>query len=347
MTDPQEVKPIIAPEETAAHITDLLADSTPPVDNTDPDLGANLSDDGTPKKEPEPGKEKPGEAEPTKPAGEPAGEPAAPVIEPPKPPDAAVKTYEYRGKQYTVEQLVDLGVLEDALQTARQFPTIQGKYQQLLEQTKLGGAPADGSGQQPAQPAQVTAEQILTAYAPVMEQSAKAGYIEKEAYEAFPRLVSALMYHRDLLYDVRQAVTSLMQNAVQAEGVSKRSAFLNFLDSTCDKVAGEGEHFALIKDQKVRKGFYEYLTSLDTPVSAVNDEFIRRQWVAYNSEAVLEAARSNATTKKAADEEARRNAAGEGGGVRPAGPGKVAAKTQDATLLDSFLEGDKRFSTGG
>jgi hypothetical protein len=293
--------------------------------------------------EPKPGEEvKPKEGE-AKPEGE--GEPAKPAVQP-KP---EFKTYEYRGKQYTIEQLVELGMLEDVLQTARQFPTIQTKYQQLLEERRLAPQPGPGQPAQPQgqpQPQRVTAEQVLAAYTPVMEAVANEGYIEKEAVEAFPRLCSALMQHRDLLYDVRQAVAMIMQHGIQRQEVDTRTSFLNYLDGLCEKVGGQGDHYAPIKDADIRKGFYEYLATLSIPANEVSEDFVKRQWVAYNHEAMLEAAKTSAIDLKAKDVKNRRNAAGEGGGPRPAAPAK-ADKTNDNVLIDSFLDGDKRFTSGG
>jgi hypothetical protein len=303
-------------------LDDLMSDALPGEgDAADP--GANLEgDQGQPVKEPEPAAEKPKDG--VAPATVPE---AAPKSDEPK-------TYEYKGKQYTLDQMVELGVLEDALQTARQFPTIQTKYQSLLEEKATPQAPQPG--QQAPAPTGPTGDQILQSYAPIVQDMANQGYIEPEVFEVFPKLATALMFHRDLLYDVRNAVAAMMHTENARAEVSQKDAALNYVGGLCDKVSGEGEHFTLLKDGEVRKGFYQYLGSLNVQISKVDEDFIRSQWVAYNSGPMLEAVKLAASGQKAADVRSRRNAKGEGGGVRPTGP-KPAANT-DQDLITSFLE---------
>lgn len=255
----------------------------------------------------------------------------APAVQPPA---TDAKTWEYRGKQYTLEQMVELGILDDVIQTARQFPTIQTKYQSLLEEKTTAPAPGD---QAPAEPTGPSGDQILTAYTPVVEDMANKGYIEPEVMEVFPKLATALMFHRDLLYDVRSTVAAMLQNANAQAEVTQKDAVKNYVGGLCDKVAGEGDHFATLRDQKVRDGFFEYLGTLNVPVKQVNDDFIRKQWVAYNADPMLEAVRQAAAGQKVADSKTRRNARGEGGGVRPA-PSKQAPTSVDQAMIESFLE---------
>jgi len=247
----------------------------------------------------------------------------------------ATKTWEYKGKQYTLDQMVELGVLDDVIQTARQFPTIQTKYQTLLEGKAAPGAAAP-AGDQPPAPQAPSGDQILQAYTPVMQDMADKGYIEPEAYEVFPKLVSALMYHRDLLYDVRNAVSAMIQSENSRSEVSQNEQAKTYVNGLCDKVSGEGEHFALLKDEKVRKDFYEYLGTLNVLIKQVDDNFIRKQWVAYNSDPMLEAVRLAASEQKGTEAKTRRNAKGEGGGVRPA-PAKAVPASADQELIESFL----------
>jgi hypothetical protein len=342
MADSPEVREPINNEGVDKQlISDLLDGYMPPADGDEPSPGANPpADEGQPAGEPKAGEEAKPEGEGEQKSEGDGGETPDPAVAP----KLEVKTYEYRGRQYSVDQLVELGVLEDVLQTARQFPTIQTKYQQLLEQRREG-QPTQQPQQQPQQPG-FTPEQVAATYVPIAEKVAEAGYIEREAVEAFPRLCSALMQHRDLLYDVRQAVALIMQHGIQNEEVSQKAMFRNYMDTTCDRISGEGDHYAPIKDPQVRQGFYEYLATLSIPAKEVNEDFLKRQWIAYNSEAVLEAARSSAGDRKAQDVKSRRNAAGEGGGPRPA-PKPKTEKTVDTDMLDSFLDGDKRFATGG
>ena len=313
--------------ESDQFLSDLLSDAEP-----------GEGDVAAPEADPKPAEGQPAVAAEPKPEdGKPEGdaklEPEPKVAPEPGAADALPKTWEYRGKQYTLDQMVELGILDDVVQTARQFPTIQTKYQSLLEEKTTPQAAAPG---EPA-PAAPTGDQILQAYTPVMQDMAANGYIEPEAYEVFPKLVSALMFHRDLLYDVRNTVVSMMQNENARSEVSQRESALNHVGGLCDKVSGEGEHFTILKDDKVRRGFYEYLGTLNVPIKQVDENFIRKQWVAYNADPMLEAVRLAASGQRVADVKTRRDAKGEGGGVRPASA-KPAPKGTDAELIDSFLD---------
>jgi hypothetical protein len=330
--DPNEVNQPVTDPEGEKFLSDLLGDAKPGEGDpdrieADPVPGEGLpADDGKKEQEPKTGDEKPPE-DGVKPDPGPDGAAPKPPTEP--------KTWEYRGKQYTLEQMVELGVLDDVIQTARQFPTIQTKYQSLLEEKAVPAAP--GAGEKQPVPQGPTGDQILQAYAPEMHKMATEGYIEPEAYEVFPKLVSALMFHRDLLYDVRTTVAAMLQNFNAASEVNQKETAINFVNGLCDKISGEGEHFTVLKDAKVRDGFYEYLGTLNVPIKAVTEDFVRKQWVAYNSGPMLEAVGLAARSGREADSKARRNAKGEGSGVRPA-PSKSAPENADQELIKSFLE---------
>ncbi len=333
MAPKPEVQPEITPEETMAHIGDLLDGTTPAEEDVDPNLEANPpEDDGTPKEEPKPeGEGKPEGGEP-KPEVTPEGD--GKVITP------VAKTYEYRGKQYTLDQMAELGILDDVIQTARQFPVIQSKYQQILER----GVPQTADQTRQEAPRGPSAEQIVSAYAPVAEKLAIEGHIEKEAYEAFPRLVSGALFLRDLVFDLRQTVAIMVQREVERDGTSQKTTFLNMVDNTSDRIAAQGGHFELLKDPEVRKGFYGYLATLNIPANEVDEACIKRQWIAYNSEPILEAIHQTVNDRKVQSEKVKRNATGEGGGPRPTPPAKVQ-KTATVEHIDSLLEGS--FPTGG
>jgi len=310
--------------EGVQFLDELLGKAVPGEgDSLNPLADPELEDKGQPEPEPKPEVKKPEvEAVPT----------PEPEVAPKSVPE--VKTWEYRGKQYTLDQLVELGVLDDVIQTARQFPTIQTKYQSLLEEKAAPAAPGV-SAPAPA-PQGPSGDQILQAYTPEVQKMADAGYIEPEAFEVFPKLVSALMFHRDLLYDVRNAVASIMQSENVRTENSQKESMLNYVGGLCDKVAGEGEHFSILKDGEIRKGFYGYLGTLNVPINQVTEDFIRKQWVAYNADPMLEAVRLASSGQREADAKTRRNAKGEGGGVRPA-PSKPAPAGTDQELIESFL----------
>ena len=325
-----ETDAIINPDQPGAEsfLSDLISDAKPAPAEADGEANLKPGADGQPPKAE--GEPKPEAAKP-----EPDAQPevTAPAVDP------AVKTYEYNGRQYTASQLIELGVLDDVLQTARQFPTIQKKYQTLLEKEKGVAEPgAPGSQTVPAQAEAPTGEAIHRAYQPEVQRMVQSGYIEPEAYEAFPLLTTSLMYHRDMIYDMHRAMQVLVQREITRGEGDEKTVFRNYLDGLCGKVAGQGDHFKLLADDSIKQDFYKYLGTLRIPAKEVDEAFVRRQWAAFNSEAMLEAASSAASgaTKEAADR--KRRAKGEGGAPRGAAP-SAAPKGSDIELIDSFLVG--------
>jgi hypothetical protein len=265
------------------------------------------------------------------------GEGSAPVDKPLVP---EVKVYKYRGKEYTVEQMVELGVLEDALTSAEQLPHLQTKYLETLETIKGGAAKTEDAAAPAAGP---TPAELQNHYAAEIKKVAEAGYLDPDFADAFPASAASMIFHRDLLYDVRNAVAQLLQqNKVTAKKTEGEQAN-QLINGLCDKVAGDGDYYTTLGDGDARGKFIEYLVELNPFMSQINESFIRRQWIAFNGDTVL-AAVSGANVKAAAKSaDKRRLAAGEGGAPRNAANNEPAHEPGD--IIDSLIAGE--FPTGG
>lgn len=259
------------------------------------------------------------------------------VEEPPQeaqPP--ATKIYKYRGKDYTAEQLVEQGILEDALTSAEQLPHYQQLYLEKLEAERQ--AQAQPQPQAQPEPQRITPDQILRAYEPVARQTAEMGFIEPDFVEAWPNMAAALMFHRDMVYDMRRALEGVLSYVNQQASGNFRQSFLSGLESTLNELSTEGEHYALLKDRQTRSGFYEYLRTLDVPVSSVNKQFLAKQWLAYNSDAMLEAITAAEQDRRAVEKRKAAQSAGEAASSAKTKPVTPPVGTQQEHI-DDMLEG--------
>jgi len=275
----------------------------------------------------EPDKVEPDKVEPDKVEPEPKPDPVIP--EP--------KLYKFRGKEYTADQLIAQGLLEDALTSAEQMPHYQRKYETLLEQQRM--APAEPAQPQPQQP-RITPEQIVSHYSPIADQAVNEGWIEPEMMTVFPKFTTNMMYYRDTINQLQQVVGLLANREQQRDLSGLRERVDGFIENTCLGLSNKAKHFELLKEDNVRSDFREYLYKLDPKVDSLNEDYIRTQWLAYNSEALIEALRTSNAQTQAAQDTKRRLAKGEGAGS----PRTIEPKKEE-THIDSLLEGS--FPSGG
>lgn len=256
----------------------------------------------------------------------------------PEPAKDEPKLYKYRGKEYTAEQLIAQGLLEDALTSAEQMPHYQKKYETLLEQQRA--TPPEAAQAQPQAAPRITPEQVVSHYTPIAEQAVNEGWIEPEMVTVFPKFTTNMMYFRDVILQLQNMVGVLAGREQQRDLSGMKERVDNFIDNTCVSLAGKAKHFELLKDDAVRSGFREHLYKMDPKVEAVNEDFIKTQWLAYNSDALLEALRVTNTQTKTDQDNKRRMAQGES-----AASPRATTPTVDPTHIDTLLEGD--FPSGG
>lgn len=270
---------------------------------------------------PAPRETSPREASPSPPelGAEPSAAPA-----PAKPP-----TFKFRGRDYSVEDLVQHGLLADALTTAEQFPHLQKKYQEVLEQARQQPAQPVAPPPQPKPQAQIRAE-----YAGEVSRAVQQGYIESDFAQLYPDFASQAMMHVSMLYDLAGAMRGLRDKVDSLGGQTTAKDAIAKLNGTLDQVAGKGEPWAWLKDPKERTGFLDYLGTVNPLVEQLTPEFLSQQAVAYKADAFLEATRQTAERQQHQRDDARRKAAGDGRGSRP-----TATPAPTPTHLDTLLEG--------
>jgi len=288
--------------------SELNRDDTPTADGSSPEPAAPTvaePESQAPAAEPA----APG-AEVTAPAGTPA---AAPPVEP---------KIKIRGKEYTAAELAAKpDLLQDLAQTYEQFPHLQQKYVQTLEQARQVGQP-QAQGQQPpaqgqAQQPTLTPQMLRATYDPQMADLVQAGFLEGDLVELYPDAMANILLMRDLVMDTRAAVANLLGQQAQAEGASRSAQVNQRIVQGFDSLASQGGPFEPLKDDKVRGEFYKYLYELNPQEAQLTPDFIGRQFVAFNHNVYVEAARQLEAQKKADADRAKRNAGGPGGNARP------------------------------
>ncbi|MEO0080303.1 MAG: hypothetical protein ABIK44_06475 [candidate division WOR-3 bacterium] len=259
-----------------------------------------------------------------------------PKAEEPEPEKKPEKKYRYQGKEYTLAELEAAGLLDKVLVSAEQMPHFQRLYEEKMKE--LAELSARLPKEEPtAQPIGPTPQMIEATYRPVVSKAVEDGWIESDLAEAFPRFVSAALYHLQRLDETRQWLNYLLVKEAEREKVVSRERVVEKLDALCDSISAKGDVYAALSDKEIRRGFYDYLAELDAPVSNLSEEFIKRQWIAYNHDALVEAAIQKAAAKTRVEEMSRKRAAGDG--VSAPGHAKQTPKSIDEQLLESFLEG--------
>lgn len=273
-------------------------------------------------------------SEPTAPAksAEPAAttptEPSAPAS--PEPPASKFK---YQGREYTADELLKSPDLLTAIITsAEQFPHLQKKYLETLEQRQ----PQPPQPQTPAQaqpsPAQFRAA-LRTRYDPEVQELVKNDLIEADAAELYPNLIAQGLYLRDQILGVAQQLGIVSDQVNGFTGKASAKDTMTKVHADLDLLATEGSIYEGLKDAEKRGKFLDYIANeLNPTVDRVTPDFLRRMWLAHNGEALVTVARQAGEAQRKADQAIRARAAGDGRGARP-----MASVPQPVSHLDSLI----------
>ena len=252
------------------------------------------------------------------------------------------KRYEVRGIKYTAKELEAAGLLEDLAVTHGKHQHLQEKYNELA--VEKGKAPAET---QPAQPAvqQITNGMIAQTYdqiaTTILGDFIKSNLMESDFTEAYPRAVQTVVgqmrYLFDLVFSNQEKLDALIaETKVGKEKITGQivhNAYNQQLDALVQK---DAKFYAGLKDPKIRTGFTKYLVEeVGATVGQTTGEkapnFLAKQWVAFNADSVIDAAKTGVQDKtKAAN---KRLVVGEGTGSRTGLP-----ETGEESLLDRLTQ---------
>lgn len=243
----------------------------------------------------------------------PAKSPTTPVTE----------FYKVNGVEYTKEQLLESGMLPNLVTTYEQHGHLQKLHLENLrelEEAKKNPVPATR---------QATPEQVWVAvkqqFAPLVKQAidrdSESGEIEADVVELYPETINTLytriLYQEARIEDLRDAVWQLQQATKNVTQREVRAQIEGKIGKELDVLAKTHAAYGLLDDQDTRGGFVDYLFSELNPseeqvTGARAQEFLAKQWFAYNAEA-LQAANEGPPTKKVSNA----NASGESPAARP------------------------------
>lgn len=264
------------------------------------------------------------------PEPQPTPEPA-PVPEPSPAGVRADQRIKIRGKEYTFAEILENDFLQQALlQTYEQFPSLQKKYTEMLEQQR----------QQPPTPPppqidpRLEQAQLVSHYAPQIAQVVKEGRIEEDFAQLYPNAVAQMLWHRDQLYQLGNAFNEFRTANAGQTRKAEATGHQNQLMASLDGLAAKGEVFAPLKDARERAGFLDFMIEMgDPPVSRLTPEYLARMWVAFKHETIVTAAQAAAAREQTERANQRLRAASDGKGSRP-----TPAPAGTPTLLDSLTE---------
>ncbi|KKM62553.1 hypothetical protein LCGC14_1520510 [marine sediment metagenome] len=315
-----------SPEEVEALISD---DAIPPVEPKAEVKPEAKADEVPPAAEEKPAEEQPPEEKPAE----------APPVEPVAEKRYRVKTAEGH-KELTAGELAEQGILEDLIQTREQHPHLTQLHQRLVDDHKELQERVKSLETPPVKEEApvVTQAQVRATYQEDVDRAVKAGYIEQDFGELYPDTVSQMMYHRNLLYDVRQAVSELQSEVRGSKQRDQGKSVETELNGHLDALAKKDELFKGLGDAEVRKGYVEFLANdVGARIDQMTPEFLGKMWIAYNSDAIAEVKKQAAVTKEKEAEDLRLSA-GVGGGARPGGREKPSTDPGADLLVGTPLE---------
>ena len=232
------------------------------------------------------------------------------------------KRYEVRGIKYTAKELEAAGLLEDLAVTHSKYQHLQEKH--LQEKDKAAVTKPE---ERPAVPV-ITNPMIAKAYdqaaTAILNNFVQENLMEADLGEAYPRamqtMIGQMRYAFDLIFDMKSRLEPMLEEVSAAkekvQGQAVQNAYTQQLDALTQK---DAKLYAGLKDPKIRDAFTKYLVDeLGATIGMTTGEkapaFLAKQWVAFNSDVVIAAAKTG-TQEKEKDAK-RRLVVGEGTGSR-------------------------------
>lgn len=310
----------------ADHLASLIGDALPPA-----------SEPSTPSEPTTPTRDATGRF--VKDGAEPTTAPPTEGEPPASPTPAPPARFKIGDREYTDEEL------QAALTTAQQFPHLQKKYTEVLEQQRQAAQPA----QQPQQP-QRTPQQVMAdlkhRYGEELSGLVASGLIEADAAELYPGLIMQGLYLRDWISNVAREFVELKQHVGGFTGKASAKDTMGEVNAALDLIAAEdgiykglGDPEKDAKGQTARDRFLRYLADEINPTTdKLTGEFLKRMWLAHNGDALVTMARQSGEATQRAEAASRARAAGDGRAARPSAPAP-AAKSPMETVIDRLTEG--------
>ena len=233
-------------------------------------------------------------------------EPAQPqaAVAPPQPvaPAQPVPRWQVGNELLTAQEIIERGHFNNIMAYATQ-----------LNQRQVAPEP----------PPQVTPEQLVEQYRPMVDSLIDQGYIEPSFADTYPGITAGFIHLLQENNALRQRV-DVSHGFVQNQERQQQIDHVNkTIDDAIDNAAGRGELFARLKDHGEREKFRSWLVETDPKFGQINGDFVARLYLAYNYNAAQETAKRAAKPRARSPETAQ--ASSEAGATR-AGHGNAAAE---------------------
>jgi len=250
--------------------------------------------------------------------------------------EAAPQTYKIGDQEFTLAEVSAPDFVSKLVTMANQFPHIQKKYTDLLEQAQAAPPPAA-----PAQPEQVvTAAAVQAAMRPHIEKQVQDGFIDEDLPTMFPAAAAGMMRMKLMQEKMIEVITGLVERGNTSQARDESTEFHHSMQSYIEEIAGgeDTQLYGELAKPEMQEKFLKYLMeSVDPrPEYANNKEFLKRQWMSFLGPDVFNSTIATIKEKAEADA-ARKFVGGENGSTRAAKTPTVEGMAGEvADMLSGF-----------
>jgi len=259
------------------------------------------------------------EAEGEEASGAEAEEPAE-TAEPGTPADDGLTDYvvRYGGQEFQVRVTPEQAkILEAQNTTALQFPHLQRKYQEAVQQPRQVPQPVAGEPAQQFQP-----DAFVARMKPEMDAAVKRGAISEDFAELYPVEAASLVWAGHLADQLVSAVGTMGQHYAETTHEAEVREFTAEVYGQMQSLADSSpDVFGDLATPQNKESFLNFMIETNLEVDSLRGERARdtlsRMYAAWMGPKLTAAAEAAAKRVRAEEAEARRNARGGGGGAAP------------------------------
>lgn len=249
--------------------------------------------------------------------------------------------YEIEGRRYTAEQLEKSGKLEELSRSHANYAALQAAYQALAAERQRAEAPAP--------PAQITNAMIASVYDAVAQtitnDLVNNDLVEADLPEAYPRafqtMVGQMRFLCDKIAEIESTVLPFIREVQQAKATVQSQAVAAAYYGNLDAlVQSDPQFYAGLRNRKTRDSFTRFLVeevgaTVGQTTGANAQLFLKKQWSAYNSDTILDAARGGIERRRQAAN--KRFVAGESTGSRSG-----IANMGEQSMLERMIQNSQK-----
>lgn len=251
-----------------------------------------------------------------------------------------VKKYKVKGREYTLEELVAQGLLDNIVTQSEQATHYQDLYHGIKQQVDQQTQQSASQANQVVQPQpQIDPRQIHAAMIPHIQQAVQAGFFEPEFAEDYPRSVATQMYIYQDYMKMKQLVTGMYQYFMRENNEKLYQAVQSRFNSACDTLTTKHPVYAGLKSPDEREQFYDYLsTKVNPEAGAINEEFLGRIYLAFQQDNILPAIQQGTNQRVGKRKKQKKFAAGEGAPAPRKDMQHKAKPSDDEAVMTGLME---------